>query len=148
MMTRWNDLDQMLGSMDFFRNRMNSVFDAFNRAYHYGEGWPSGETFPGTNLSDTGDNLEIIAEMPGVGKEDLSVKIEGNYLVISGKRQADIPKGYSVHRIEREVTSFSRSFTLPYEVDTNRVEATLKDGLLRMVLPKSEAAKPKQISIN
>jgi HSP20 family protein len=53
-----------------------------------------------------------------------------------------------VNRIERDTSNFSRSFTLPYEVDANQVVATLKDGLLKMTLPKSEAAKPKQISIN
>lgn len=148
MTTRWNDLDQIIGAMDLFRNRMNSVFDEFDRSHNYGLGWFAGAALPRTNLCDTGENLEIVAEVPGVGKEELSVKIQGNYLEISGKRQPDIPEGYSVQRIEREITTFSRSFTLPYEVDANQVKATLKDGLLHMVLPKSEAAKPKQISIN
>ncbi len=148
MTTRWNDLGQILGAMDLFRNRMNSVFDEFDRSSNYGQGWLPRSTFPLTNLCDTGDNLEFTAEVPGVGKEDLAVKIQGNYLEISGKRQSDIPEGYAVQRIERELTTFSRSFTLPYDVDSSHIEAVLKDGLLRMVLPKSEAAKPKQISIN
>lgn len=147
MITRWNDIHQMLGAMDLFRNRMNSVFNDFDRSYGTGQGWMSADTYPRTNLSDTGDNLEIQAELPGVIKEDLQVKIQGNYLQISGSRKSDAPDGFSIHRTERTTGSFSRSFTLPYEVDASKVEATLKDGLLKMTLPKSEAAKPRQINI-
>ena len=86
--------------------------------------------------------------MPGVAKEDLQVKIQGNYLEINGTRKSDLPEGYTVHRTERGSSTFSRSFTLPYEVDADQVTATLKDGLLKMTLPKSETAKPRQISIS
>ena len=147
MITRLQDINQILGAMDLFRNQMNSVFNTFDRTYSGGRDWSMAETYPRTNLSDTGDNLELIAEVPGVQKEDLQVKIQGNYLEISGTRKPDNPEGYTVHRTERESASFSRSFTLPYEVDAGKVEATLKDGLLKMCLPKSEAAKPRQISI-
>ncbi len=148
MIARLNDLDQILGAMDLFRSRMNGVFNEFDRNSRIGHRGASGETYPRTNLHDTGDNLEVMAEVPGIAKEDLNVKIQGNYLEISGTRKADVPEGYTVNRTERSTSSFSRSFTLPYEVDANQVEATLKDGILRMTLPKSEAAKPKQISIN
>lgn len=147
MFTRWNDLDQMLGAMNLFRNRMNSVFSEFDRDYAGGAGWTR-DNFPKTNLYDTGDNLEIIAEVPGIAKDRLNVKIQGNYLEISGTQQTEMPEGYKARRMERGQTSFSRSFTLPYDIDANLVQATLKDGILTMVLPKSEAAKPKQIAIN
>ena len=147
-MAQWSDLDELMGAMEIFRNRMNSVFGNFDRPSFPGQIWTAGETYPRTNLTDTGDNLEVMAELPGIAKEDLNVKIQGNYLEISGTRKSDVPDGYSVHRTERGTASFSRSFTLPYEVDAAKVEATLKDGLLRMKLPKSEAAKPRQIAIN
>ncbi len=147
MITRLHDMQQLLGAMDLFRNQMNSVFNAFDRNYGIGPGWASTPSYPRTNLDDTGDNLVLIAEVPGVSKEDLQVKIQGNYLQISGTRKPDTPEGYKIHRTERESASFSRSFTLPYEVDAAKVEATLKDGLLKMTLPKSEAAKPRQIAI-
>ncbi|WP_310599818.1 Hsp20/alpha crystallin family protein [Desulfobulbus sp.] len=146
-MTRWQDIHGMLGAMDLFRNQMNSLFNEFDRSHGYGQSWEIAETSPRTNLSDTGDNLELIAELPGVNREELTVKIQGNYLEISGSRRADAPEGYTVHRAERPAATFSRSFTLPYEVDAAKVTATLKDGLLTMTLPKSEAAKPRQISI-
>ena len=147
MTTRWSDIEQIFGAMDLFRNQMNSMFNDFDRTYNPGRGWRTAEIYPRTNLNDSGDNLELTAEIPGVAKEDLSVKIQGNYLEISGVRKSDAPEGYTVHRTERPATSFSRSFTLPYEVDATKVEAKLKDGLLTMVLPKSEAAKPRQINI-
>lgn len=147
MNARWNDVHQILGAMDLFRNRMNTVFSEFDRSYNTGEGWSNGLSYPRTNLSDTGDNLEIVAEVPGVAREELHVKIQGNYLEISGTRTSNTPEGYETHRTERGTGAFSRSFTLPYEVDAGKVEAILRDGLLKMTLPKSEAAKPRQISI-
>ncbi|WP_448871939.1 Hsp20/alpha crystallin family protein [Desulfobulbus propionicus] len=147
MFTRLNDIHQFLGAMDLFRNRMNSIFSEFDRTYHPGTAWIGTEAYPRTNLSDTGDNLEIVAEVPGMAKEDLQVKIQGNYLQISGSRKTDAPEGFKTHRNERGAGSFSRSFTLPYDVDSTKVEATLKDGLLKLVLPKAESAKPRQIAI-
>ena len=122
MFARWHDLDDILGAMDLFRSRMNNVFNEFDRSHSVGQGWGRTDNFPRTNLCDTGDNFEVVAEVP--------------------------EEGYKARRMEREQTSFSRSFTLPYDVEANLVQATLKDGILKMVLPKSEAAKPKQITIN
>jgi HSP20 family protein len=147
MFTRFNDIHQFLGAMDLFRNRMNTLFTDFDRSYPAGSAWIGTEAYPRTNLSDAGDNLEIVAEVPGVSKEDLQVKIQGNYLQISGSRKTDAPEGFKTHRSERGAGTFSRSFTLPYDVDSTRVEATLKDGLLQLVLPKAESAKPRQIAI-
>jgi HSP20 family protein len=103
---------------------------------------------PRTNLYDKGDTFELIAEVPGLSKEDLDVKIQGNYLEINGKREVKIPEGYRVHLSERGSASFTRSLTLPADVDSGKVSAALKDGLLILTLPKSEVAKPRQISIN
>lgn len=87
-------------------------------------------------------------EVPGMAKEDLNIKLQGNYLEIGGTRKPDTPEGYTVHRVERGTTTFTRSFTLPSDVDSDKVEARLGNGLLTLILPKSEAAKPKQIEIN
>jgi HSP20 family protein len=103
---------------------------------------------PRTNLYDNGDSFQIIAEVAGLTKEDLNIRIQGNYLELSGKRRPDAPEGYKVHRVERDMTSFTRSFTLPTEVNADKIEAALQNGLLTLVLPKAEAAKPKQINIS
>ena len=147
MWTRISDIDRMFNAMDLLRSRMNNVFGDFERSYGNNYGWAAVETFPRTNLYDTGDHLELLAEVAGLNKEDLNVKIQGNYLEISGTRKSDAPEGYTAHRVERGTASFTRSFTLPSDVDAEKVEATLKDGLLTLTMPKSEAAKPKQVTI-
>lgn len=147
MITPWDDINQTLQTMNLFRNRMNTIFNDFDQFSNFNQSWLVGETLPRTSLCDTGDNLELFAEVPGIAKEDINLKIQGNYLEIRATRKTKVPDGYFAHRVERENLSLSRSFTLPSDINTNRVEASLKDGILRIVMPKSEAAKPKKISI-
>ena len=92
-------------------------------------------------------DLELIAEVPGMGKDDINLKIQGNYLEINGTRKAETPEGYTAHKAERGTASFSRSFTLPTDIDANKVDATIKNGILTLKMPKAEAAKPKQINV-
>jgi HSP20 family protein len=147
MIARVSDIDRMFDAMGLFRGRFDRLFDEFNRSVEYAPGWSSVAGYPRTNLYDKGDHFEMVAEVPGLSKEDLNVKIQGNYLEISGKREIKVPEGYRVHRGERGSESFTRSLTLPADVDSGKVSATLRDGLLTLTLPKSEAAKPRQISI-
>jgi len=148
MWTRWNDIDRMFSAMDLLQNKMNRVFQDYGRFGTVPIGLGITESGPRTNLYDAGDYLEMKIEVPGVVKEDLNVKVQGNYLEISGSRKSETPEGYTAHRVERGATSFTRSFTLPADVDTTKVEAQLNSGLLTLKLPKSEVAKPKQITIN
>ncbi|WP_136798830.1 MULTISPECIES: Hsp20/alpha crystallin family protein [Desulfosediminicola] len=147
MWTRASDFDRMLGAMDLFRNRMNRLFSDFDRSYDKDFDWRPFEGGPLTNLSDTGGHLKLAVELPGILKEDITLRIQGNYVEISGEKKAELPKGYKAHRLERGTSSFTRSFTLPMEVDAERVEAVLKEGILTLSLPKAEAAKLKQITI-
>ncbi len=148
MWIRRHDFESLFEPMHFFRTRLGHVLDEFDRVYTQSSPWQTAGNYPKTNMVDTGEALEIVAELPGVRKEDLNIKIQGNYLAVSGKSSNNTPEGYTVHRSERGERSFSRSFTLPYEVDAEKVSANLQDGLLKLVLPKSEAAKPRQITIN
>jgi HSP20 family protein len=148
MWTRWSDIDRMFNAMDLLQNRMNRLFPDYGGFRSVPAAWEAFPGGPSTNLYDAGDHLEMKFEVPCITKDDLSIKVQGNYLEISGSRRSDAPKGYAAHRVERGTTSFSRSFTLPSEVDTNKVHAKLEDGLLTLKLPKSEAARPKQIQIN
>ncbi|MBU1194381.1 MAG: Hsp20/alpha crystallin family protein [Proteobacteria bacterium] len=146
MYTRLSDIDRLFGNMSLLQKRLNNLYDDYGRSSGYK--WGFEHTSPRTNLYENGDNFELKAEVPGLAKEDLNVKIQGNYLEISGTRGSETPEGYKTHKIERGTGSFSRSFTLPADIDSSKVEATLKDGVLYLVLPKHEAAKPKKISIN
>lgn len=148
MFTRMNEIDRMFGAMDLLRSKMDRLFNEMDRPYLHGPAFTLGTNSPRINLLENGDKFEVRAELPGISKDDISIKIQGNYLEISGKRAIEPPEGYKLHRNERSSTTFSRSFTLPDEVDAEKVDATLKDGILYLTLPKSEAAKPRQITIN
>lgn len=148
MYARLSDIDRMFGAMDLLRNRMNRVFKDVDPSSPFGPFLGIASESPRTNILENGDRFEIQAELPGIAKEDLDLKLQGNYLEISGKRSIEAPEGYRVHRSERASHSFSRSFTLPENVESEKAEAILKDGILFLTLPKSESAKPKQIAIH
>ena len=148
MWTSVSDIDRMFGAMDLLRSRMNRLFSDFDRSYGEEYGLRPADGSPRTNLYDNGDQFEIKAEIPGLSKDDINIKIQGNYLELSGSRKSDAPEGYQSHRLERGAFTFTRSFTLPSEVDVEKAKASLKDGILVLVLPKAEAAKPKQITVN
>ena len=146
MFTRISDIDRLFGTMNLLQRKLNNLYGDYGRPATYR--WGLESAAPRTNLYEHGDNFEIRAEVPGLEKDDLNVKIQGNYLEISGERSSDAPEGYKTQKIERGIGSFSRSFTLPADVDSSKVEATLKNGVLYLTLPKHEAAKPKKISIS
>lgn len=148
MITRWSDIDRMFEAMGLLQGRLDNMFTDFERSYGYGPNWGVSGNYPRTNLTDTGDAFELRAEVPGITKESLNIKIQGNYLEIGGERAVTTPEGYKVHRRERAAATFSRSLTLPADVNAEKVHAVLKDGILVLTLPKAEAAKPRQISIN
>ncbi len=148
MWTTVSDFNKMYGSMDLFRSRMNRLFTDFDRPNGNDYGWKVVETGPKTNLFDAGDFLEIQAEVPGLNRDDINIKVQGNYLEITGERKSDAPKGYKAHRVERDTSHFTRNFTLPADIDPDKVEASLKNGILTLTLPKAEAAKPKLVTIN
>lgn len=148
MFTRMSDIDRMFGTMDLLRTRMDKIFNGFHRSNFYDPAFTLTSNSPRTNLLENGDNFEIQAEVPGISKDNLNIKIQGNYLEIIGKRSVDTPDGYKIHRNERGSSTFSRSFALPDQVDSEKIKATLKDGILYLALPKSKTVKPKQITIN
>lgn len=146
MWTRLGDIERIFNSIDMLQNRMNRMHAEFGRG-RIPSVWGARESGPSANLYDCGDHLEMRVEVPGIAKENLSIKIQGNYLEIGGSRKANVPEGYTAHRRERGSTEFTRSFTLPVEINADRVEARLANGILHLVLPKTETAKPRQISI-
>jgi HSP20 family protein len=93
--------------------------------------------------------LVIKAELPDVRKEDVAVTVENNLLTLSGERKVDSEvKKEHYHRIERSFGNFSRSFSLPVTVDTGKIGADFRDGVLTIRLPFREEAKPRSININ
>jgi len=104
--------------------------------------------FPPVNILEKDETLHIICELPGVPAEDLNLEIKGRHLRISGSRKIDYDEKASIHRIERNSGNFDRTIGLPYEVDSSKTDASFKDGLLTVVLPKAESEKARKIAIN
>jgi len=104
---------------------------------------------PPVDIYEHEGNIVLKAEIPGIDAKDVDVRVENNTLTLRGERKADHEvKKESYHRVERSYGAFTRSFTLPNVVDTSNIKAEYKDGVLRVILPKREEAKPKSISIN
>ena len=92
--------------------------------------------------------LVLKAELPGIKREDIDLKVENNVLTIRGERKRDAEiKPEAFHRVERAYGAFARSFTLPQTVNAEGVKAEFKDGVLTVVLPAREEAKPRQVQI-
>ena len=103
---------------------------------------------PALDVHEDKDAFTIRAELPGMKREEIEVSIQDGALVISGERNEEkVNEGTEVHRQERYYGKFSRALTLPTAVAGDRVKATYKDGILTVVLPKAEEAKPKQITV-
>ena len=94
------------------------------------------------------DRILLTAELPGFKESDVEVQMEGNVLTLRGERKSETEKeGRTFHRMERSYGQFVRSFTLPNNVDRERIKASFANGLLQIELPKREEAKPRQIKI-
>ncbi len=104
---------------------------------------------PSVDIRETGDALLVQAELPGIDKKDVKVEVREGVLTVSGERhyKKDV-KEENVHRIERAYGSFTRSFSLPRNINGDKIEAHMKDGVLEVRLPKRESAKPKAVEIH
>ena len=143
---RWEPFRDLLSLQD----RMNRMFDESYRGRSASDDWALGGTWaPAVDIYEHEGNIVLTAELPGVDPKDVDVRVENNVLTLRGERKwnTDVQRE-SYHRVERAYGSFTRSFTLPNVVDTEKIKADFEDGMLKLVLPKREEAKPKQISIN
>ena len=109
---------------------------------------PYGAAYPALNTWEDADNAWIEAELPGLGLEDIEVLVNGGEVTIAGERKFGEPQdGTNWHRRERSHGRFSRTLTLPWDVDADKVHATLRDGVLTVQLPKAETAKPRKVKV-
>lgn len=141
-----------LTKWDPFRE-MEDMFDRYTRALS----WPrrgsqeimtTGDWAPRVDIAETDKEFTIKAEIPEVKKEDVKVTVDNGILTIRGERkQEKEEKDKKFHRVERFYGSFTRSFTLPDNVDETKIEASFKDGMLNLQVPKTAESKPKAISV-
>lgn len=142
---RWEPFGDLLTTQDRFTRLFN---DTFARAFG-NEEMASRAWAPLVDIFETDNNIVLKAELPGMDPKDVEVRVEDNTLFLKGERQFEKEvKQENYHRVERSYGSFARSFALPGSIDTNKVEATFKDGVLTLTIPKREEAKPKTIKIN
>ncbi len=144
-LVRWTPMRNLAS----FQGEMNRLFNDFFRS-SIGEeaGWGLSTWIPPIDLYETDEALVLKAELPGVSKDDVSIEIQNNTLILRGERkhEAEVKEDH-YHRVERVCGTFHRAVVLPTLVDQDKVQATYTDGVLELRLPKSEAAKPKRIAI-
>ncbi len=103
--------------------------------------------FPLLNVWESGHDLHVEAELPGLAQDNLEILVVGNQLTLRGQRQATIEEGAACHRQERGQGKFERIVRLPFDVDADQVQANLADGVLHLTLPKAEAVRPRKIAV-
>ena len=134
------------GSLEEVREEMNRMFDTSLR--RRGSLF-AGAFVPAIDVVEEKESFLVKADLPGLGKDDVSVAIQDNFLTIKGERKHEIEKKDSnFYHQERVHGQFVRTVELPTRVDASKVLATFKDGVLQVTLPKSEEAKPKEIKVN
>lgn len=143
--TKWQPYPDLVNMYD----RLNRFFgeDMLDETANHGltpSSWR-----PQTDIHETKDAYVFKVDLPGFKKEDIKVEFTGDTLVMRGERkQEEEVKGENCHRLERSYGLFERSFTIPKNIDPKKIEAELKDGILKLTVPKVEEAKTKAIPIS
>ncbi len=143
---KWSPLKEL----EDMRKDMDRLFDEFTKPARRRRIWPKSEgvLIPNIDLYDKKNEIVLKVELPGVRREDIDLTITKDSLIIKGdvKRDEDVPEE-NYYIAERIYGAFSRTITLPFEVESEQAQATMSNGLLEIVLPKREEAKPKEIKI-
>jgi HSP20 family protein len=141
--TRWTPATAYLTNRDPFFRMFDSLFNTDV------QGEETRAWVPPVDIQETGDAYLFHAELPGLTREDIHITLENNVLRLTGERKAekDVNKE-SFHRVERTYGTFTRTFTMPTQVDAEKVHAAFENGVLTVTVPKAEQAKPRQISIS
>jgi HSP20 family protein len=143
-LSRWEPLGNMWNQMQQLQNEMNRLFDRWGT----GNGGQMPAAFPAVNVWEDADAVYVDAELPGLDLKDLEIYVTGgNQLTVKGERKRPLPDKAVYHRQERGFGNFIRVLTLPFEVDSSKVDARLENGILTIKLAKHEAAKPRKIVV-
>ncbi len=144
---RWRDQPSLfrLGEeLERMQREMNRFMNAYAglQPFHFRTG-----VFPPINLSEDENNLYVRAELPGVEPEAIEISVEGETLTLRGERKLQTAENVNYHRREREAGRFRRVLSLPARINPEGVQATCRNGILKIILPKAEEAKPRQVLI-
>ncbi len=134
--------------LNLLQDRMNRLFEDAGRTWRTDEPAATTTWSPSVDIFETEGEIVVKAELPGMDRKDIQLNLENNVLSLRGERKfTKETKDENYHRIERSYGVFSRSFSIPATVDEEKIRADYKDGVLKIMLPKKEQAKPKQIKI-
>lgn len=137
--------DSSYSGLDQLRREMERLIGRFSPGSYRPH---QTSVFPLVNLSEDKDNYYVNAELPGLDAEDLDITVNGSNISISGQRKiTSAGNDVKYHRREREAGKFSRIIGFPGEIDANKVDASLADGVLTVRVAKAEIAKPKKVSV-
>ena len=140
MLTLWSNPETAFAALD---QLMNDV------ARPTTNGWNSYGLTPAADIVETEAGFRVVLDMPGHDAKDIKIQVENDVLSVQSERKfAEPEKGETVHRSERAAGTFFRSFSLPSTVDGSKVEARYENGVLTVVLPKREEAKPRTIQVS
>jgi HSP20 family protein len=133
--SQWRELERL-------RREMDRLSADWPRA-----GWGAAAAYPAMNVWTNEDGAVVTAELPGVAPEDIDISVVNETLTVTGTRQRDEVEGATYHRRERSQGRFTRSFQLPFRIESDQVEASFERGVLHINLPRAEADKPKKIAV-
>jgi len=145
VLTRWEPFREFATLQD----RMNRLFrDSYNDAGQ-DESLTTSRFAPAVDVYEDEHQVTLKIEVPGIDEKDIDVRVENNTLTVQGERKIEKEeKEENYRRVERQYGSFTRTFTLPQTVDSEKVSASYEKGVLKITLPKKAEAKPKQIKVN
>ncbi len=147
-MVRWNPYRNMWHINHELENILEDFAWPFSLRRHGEEEGGDSPWLPAVDLSETKEGYVIKAELPGVSKEDVKVTVAEDVLTIAGEKKTEQEtKNENLHRSERTYGSFSRSFRLPGPVNSDKIHAEYRNGVLTLNVPKAESAKPREIQI-
>jgi len=144
-MSKWDAFKDLLSVQE----RVNRLFeDALGVGGNMGDAALAGTWSPAVDICETQTEFLVKAEIPEVKESEIDIRVKGNTLSIEGERKPHRSMGEGYHRVERVYGRFQRTFLLPRSVDQEKIAATLRDGILRIVLPKREDTVKKHIEID
>jgi len=130
-------------------NEMERLFDSLVPAVApaFAQTTPATGRYPAFNIWEDDANLYAEAELPGVRSDHLEIDATDEELTIRGRREFELPENARALRQERAVGAFERTIGLPYEIQVDKIDATLHDGVLRITMPKAESLQPRKIQV-
>ncbi len=143
-LVRWDPFKDLIE----LHEKMNKLFEETLSRTRGEREVIEGTWYPPVDIYETDNELVLKAELPGVDIKDIEITVEDGILTIKGERKFEEEvKRENYHRIERAYGRFIRSFTLPNVVDVDKISAKMENGVLKIVMPKKEESKPKQIKV-